>query len=226
MVATETRSERTTRPGAIGATITDLLGGEVPVRIDAYDGSSVGPSDAGTRLVVRSPDALALHASPRPASSGSRARTWRASSTSTATSSTCSRCATTCPNVKLGASRVARARARSSGLDGLRPLRLPPEEARLHGRRHSKERDAAAIAHHYDVSNDFYRMVLGPSMTYSCAVWPSPDATLEDAQATKYELVCRKLGLRPGHAAARRRLRLGRHGACTRRGTTACTRSA
>ena len=74
----------------------------------------------------------------------------------------------------------------------------PPEEARLRGRRHSKARDAAAIAHHYDVSNDFYRIVLGPSMTYSCAVWPAPDAALETAQATKYELVCRKLGLQPG----------------------------
>jgi cyclopropane-fatty-acyl-phospholipid synthase len=66
-----------------------------------------------------------------------------------------------------------------------RPLPVPPEEARLHGRRHSKARDEAAIAHHYDVSNDFYRRVLGPSMTYSCAVWPSPDAGLEQAQAAK-----------------------------------------
>ena len=48
------------------------------------------------------------------------------------------------------------------------------------------------------MSNDFYRIVLGPSMTYSCAVWPTADAGLETAQATKYELVCRKLGLEPG----------------------------
>ena len=48
------------------------------------------------------------------------------------------------------------------------------EEARLHGRRHSKARDAAAISHHYDVSNAFYRLVLGPSMTYSCAVFHDP----------------------------------------------------
>jgi cyclopropane-fatty-acyl-phospholipid synthase len=68
----------------------------------------------------------------------------------------------------------------------------------LHGRPHSKARDASAIAHHYNVSNTFYRMVLGPSMTYSCAVWPTPDAGLEIAQATKYELICRKLGLQPG----------------------------
>src|SRR5205807_5766227 len=84
------------------------------------------------------------------------------------------------------------------GASGLRPLPAPPEEARLRGRRHTKERDAAAIAHHYDVSNDFYRIVLGPSMTYSCAVWPFATVTLEEAQAAKYELVSRKLGLRPG----------------------------
>ena len=68
----------------------------------------------------------------------------------------------------------------------------------MHGRRHSPDRDSAAIAHHYDVSNDFYAIVLGPSMTYSCAVWPTPETTLEEAQAAKHDLICRKLGLRPG----------------------------
>src|SRR5947208_14120148 len=87
--------------------------------------------------------------------------------------------------------------AGSSGAIGPPPP-PPREEARLRGRRHTKERDAAAIAHHYDVSNDFYRMILGPSMTYSCAVWSDPDGSLEDAQAAKHELVCRKLGLEPG----------------------------
>ena len=53
----------------------------------------------------------------------------------------------------------------------------PPEEVRLrrYGRLHSRRRDAAAIAHHYDVGNDFYRLVLGPSMVYSCAVWDGRD---------------------------------------------------
>ena len=59
-------------------------------------------------------------------------------------------------------------------------------------------RDAEAISHHYDVSNRFYELVLGPSMTYTCAVFPTPDATLEEAQAEKYDLVARKLGLQPG----------------------------
>jgi cyclopropane-fatty-acyl-phospholipid synthase len=74
----------------------------------------------------------------------------------------------------------------------------PPEEAQLSGGLHTRARDRAAISHHYDVSNDFYRLVLGPSMVYSCAVWESPDVSLEEAQAAKLELICRKLDLQPG----------------------------
>jgi cyclopropane-fatty-acyl-phospholipid synthase len=93
----------------------------------------------------------------------------------------------------------------------------PPEEARIarKGRMHTRRRDSAAISHHYDVGNDFYALVLGPSMVYSCAVWPAdatdateppaggaPDAWkvtgLDAAQEAKLDLVCRKLGLRPG----------------------------
>ncbi|MEP7115035.1 MAG: cyclopropane-fatty-acyl-phospholipid synthase family protein [Ilumatobacteraceae bacterium] len=76
-----------------------------------------------------------------------------------------------------------------------RPIPPPPEEVRLRGWRHSSKRDATAIGHHYDVGNDFYRLVLGPTMTYSCARFTEPDVTLEDAQAAKHDLVCRKLGL-------------------------------
>jgi len=82
-----------------------------------------------------------------------------------------------------------------------RPPQPPPEEVRLSGRRHSKGRDAAAIAHHYDVSNEFYELVLGESMVYSCAYWAherSPAYGLAEAQRDKLELVSRKLGLRPG----------------------------
>src|SRR5207344_3106076 len=75
---------------------------------------------------------------------------------------------------------------------------IPAEEARLPGGLHSKARDAAAISHHYDVSNDFYRLVLGPSMTYSCAVWEDDTPSVDVAQTNKYELICRKLALRPG----------------------------
>jgi cyclopropane-fatty-acyl-phospholipid synthase len=78
--------------------------------------------------------------------------------------------------------------------------RPPAEEADLGraGRRHSRRRDAAAISHHYDVGNDFYALVLGPSMVYSCAVWTSPEVGLDAAQEAKLDLVCRKLGLAEG----------------------------
>ncbi len=65
-------------------------------------------------------------------------------------------------------------------------------------RKHTGRRDAMAISHHYDVSNTFYSWVLGPSMAYTCAVYPTADATLEQAQEEKFDLVCRKLALRPG----------------------------
>ncbi|MCX5075042.1 cyclopropane-fatty-acyl-phospholipid synthase family protein [Streptomyces sp. NBC_00513] len=74
----------------------------------------------------------------------------------------------------------------------------PPEEAvRRSGARHTKGRDRAAISHHYDVGNEFYERVLGPSMVYSCAYW-RPGGTLEEAQRDKLDLVCRKLALEPG----------------------------
>ncbi|MER5873567.1 cyclopropane-fatty-acyl-phospholipid synthase family protein [Streptomyces sp. NPDC002044] len=74
----------------------------------------------------------------------------------------------------------------------------PPEEAhRRGGPRHTKGSDRQAISHHYDVGNDFYERVLGPSMVYSCAYW-SPGGTLEEAQHDKLDLVCRKLALRTG----------------------------
>ncbi len=94
---------------------------------------------------------------------------------------------------------AAVAAVRSVGGFGL-PLAPPREEAHPRGRLHSRERDAAVVSHHYDVGNDFYRLVLGPSMTYSCARFVDDDATLDDAQRAKFDLVCRKLGLheRPG----------------------------
>jgi cyclopropane-fatty-acyl-phospholipid synthase len=65
-------------------------------------------------------------------------------------------------------------------------------------RTRSKEFDAQAIAHHYDVSNEFYELFLDPLMVYTCAYYRDPDGKLEQAQRDKLELVCRKLRLRPG----------------------------
>ncbi len=84
------------------------------------------------------------------------------------------------------------------GVSAFRPLTPPPIEARQRGVLHSRSRDRQAISHHYDVSNRFYEMVLGPSMTYSCAVFSTPDDTLETAQKRKVDLVARKLELQPG----------------------------
>ena len=77
--------------------------------------------------------------------------------------------------------------------------KTPAVELRPQGRRHSIARDKRAVTHHYDVSNDFFALFLDESMTYSCAVWSRGAETLEEAQETKLELVCTKLG-----AAARR----------------------
>ncbi|MFE4665059.1 class I SAM-dependent methyltransferase [Streptomyces sp. NPDC056716] len=92
-----------------------------------------------------------------------------------------------------------------SGVRGLLRLggpALPPpppgEEIRRPRRHlHTKRSDRQAISHHYDVGNDFYEIVLGPSMVYSCAYWED-GGTLEDAQRDKLELICQKLDLKPG----------------------------
>ena len=93
---------------------------------------------------------------------------------------------------------------RSLGWERLRPVPPPPQEARPRWRRiaeglaHTRHRDSEAIHHHYDVSNSFYSRVLGPSMTYTCAVFDHSSATLEQAQEAKYRMVAGKLGLRGG----------------------------
>jgi len=92
----------------------------------------------------------------------------------------------------------ALALARRVGVPLLRALPPPPAEARLHGRRHSVRRDRVAVRHHYDVPTTFYRLVLGPSLVYSCAYFAAPDESLEAAQERKLDLVCRKLGLEAG----------------------------
>jgi cyclopropane-fatty-acyl-phospholipid synthase len=90
---------------------------------------------------------------------------------------------------------------RGLGLGALRPVPPPPEEVRPSlwwGLRHSLRRDSRAISHHYDVSNRFYEWILGPTMAYTCAVFPREDATIDEAQEEKVDLVCRKLDLQPG----------------------------
>ena len=89
--------------------------------------------------------------------------------------------------------------AGAAGVLGGRPA-MPAGRARVGGRRHSRARDLAVVAHHYDLSNEFYELLLDPAMCYSCAYWTSQDAGygLPGAQRDKLDLVCGKLGLEPG----------------------------
>jgi cyclopropane-fatty-acyl-phospholipid synthase len=86
--------------------------------------------------------------------------------------------------------------AATRSLGGIgKPPPPPPEEIVPRGIRHSLQRDRETVGHHYNTGNDFYRLMLGPSMTYSCARFTTPETTLEAAQEAKHELICRKLGL-------------------------------
>ncbi len=97
-----------------------------------------------------------------------------------------------------GATRVRLAVAAARACGVTLPPRPPAGELRPRGRRHSRERDARAVRHHYDVSNEFFALFLDPSMTYSCAMFSRGAQTLASAQKAKLELVCRKLELEPG----------------------------
>ncbi len=92
--------------------------------------------------------------------------------------------------------RLALAAARACGI--VRPPRRPAAELVPRGRRHDRARDARAVRHHYDVSNDFFALFLDESLTYSCGIFSRGARTLEEAQEEKLELVCAKLGLREG----------------------------
>ena len=177
----------------LASLIESVLGPDAPVALRAYDGSTFGPSDARATIVMRSPDALRRIVT-APGELGF-ARAYVAGDLDVEGDVFAAlELRDRLPDVKLRPAQLLSA-AREVGLRNLRPLPPPKEEARLRGRRHSVARDRAAVSHHYDVSNDFYRLVLGPSLTYSCAVFTDDDTSLEQAQANKYELVCRKLAL-------------------------------
>jgi cyclopropane-fatty-acyl-phospholipid synthase len=93
---------------------------------------------------------------------------------------------------------VAIEAVRAAGPGILRRPPVPSIESRVRGSRHSQPRDGEAVRHHYDLSNEFYRLVLGPSMVYSCAYFEHPNDPLERAQQRKLDLICRKLMLAPG----------------------------
>jgi cyclopropane-fatty-acyl-phospholipid synthase len=181
-----------------------LIGDARSVAFTFWDGSGVGPQEAKVTLHVRSADAL-------------RRLLWAPGELGLARAYVSGdleirgdifaalemRNDMAAPTEPLSLALRPRAWAELFGaarkLHALRPPPpRPPEEARFRGRRHSKGRDARAISHHYDVSNDFYRLFLRGSMTYSCAYFPRAGMSLDAAQDAKHELICRKLRLRPG----------------------------
>jgi cyclopropane-fatty-acyl-phospholipid synthase len=178
--------------------VSDLTGAALPVRLTAWDGSTAGPADApavvirdriALRRLLWTPGELGLAQAyiageidvEGDLADGLR-RVWQSAGR---------------PRIdwkaRLGAARTAM----SLGVVGPKP-KAPSLRASLDGRLHSKARDRAAISYHYDLSNEFYQLILDSRMAYSCAYFTSPAATLEEAQEAKLDLICRKLGLRPG----------------------------
>ncbi|MFF9185745.1 class I SAM-dependent methyltransferase [Streptomyces misionensis] len=186
-----------------------MLGAPLPVRLRAWDGSQAGPPGAPT-LVVRNRRALRRILF-KPGELG-LARAWVAGDLDiegdlyTALDSMAALIWERGEDGRtlLQAVRDPAVRAAARELLKLAGPPIPPapprEEVRRHRHLHTRGSDKRAISHHYDVGNDFYELVLGPSMVYSCAYWESfgKDATLEDAQRDKLELVCQKLGLKEG----------------------------
>ncbi len=194
---------KTTVADRLAVLVKDAAGLDLPVRIRAWDGSEAGPSD-GPVLVIRSRRALRrlLWA---PGELG-LARAYvtgdidvegdLADGFRRAWSMARSRPTT---GVDVGVRGVLRAIGGAAGLGAIGPAPKPPgSEARLRGRLHSVLRDRAAISHHYDLSNDFYELLLDPHMAYSSAYYTHEGQSLHDAQTAKLDLVCRKLGLEPG----------------------------
>ena len=181
------------------------ISSRVPLHFTAYDGSSAGPEDAlgfdlvsprGTTYLATAPGELGLvrayvagDLEPRGVHPGDPYELLEALYD---------------VEIRRPSPRVLVDLVRSIGVKHLVPIAPPPQEVLprwrriAEGLRHSKTRDAEAIHHHYDVSNTFYEWVLGPSMTYTCACYPRPDATLDEAQENKYRLVFEKLRLKPG----------------------------
>ncbi|MFI6421291.1 class I SAM-dependent methyltransferase [Streptomyces sp. NPDC050842] len=189
----------------------ELLGGPLPVRLRAWDGSEAGPAGAPV-LIVRDRRALRRMIW-KPGELG-LARAWVAGELDVEgdlyevldrisgllwerpedTRSRLTALRDSVRDPKLRA--AARALLRLAG--PFPPPPPPAEEMRgRSGHSHSRRRDKQAISHHYDVGNDFYEIVLGPSMVYSCAYWTA-DGTLEDAQRDKLDLIARKLNLTEG----------------------------
>ena len=174
-----------------------LFDADVPVALDAYDGSSIAPPDTVGKVEIRTPRAIRYIVS-APGELG-LARAYVMGDIEVH------------GDLHATLHSLLAHRRGAPGWRDVAPLlrrwmfrrpAVPAEEfppAWTRGvLRHTRERDARAISHHYDVSNRFYELMLGRAMAYSCALFTTRDATLEDAQRAKFDLICRKLDLKPG----------------------------
>jgi cyclopropane-fatty-acyl-phospholipid synthase len=178
--------------------VNSLLGGRLPVRLELWDGSSIGPADGAGTIRVRSSEALRrIFWAPGELGFARAYVSGDIELEGDVVGILASLKGAAPKDLRIGirllpAAFISAYRAGALGP----PPPAPAQEARLPGAlRHSKRRDVRAVTHHYDVGNDFYRLVLGPSMTYSCARFARPQMSLEQAQESKHELICRKLGL-------------------------------
>nr|WP_227463685.1 cyclopropane-fatty-acyl-phospholipid synthase family protein [Nocardioides lijunqiniae] len=179
----------------------------MPVRLRAWDGSEAGPVDAPL-VELRSPSAvrrLLRHPGELGAAQAyvtgelevHEVGGWDLDAALTHAFSVARDRGLSGGRPSIGA--LARAVRTVMGIGALgRPPAAPASQARIRGRLHSPLRDRRSISHHYDLSNEFYSLILDPSMAYSCGYHVTPDVPLEEAQSAKLSLVCRKLGLEPG----------------------------
>jgi cyclopropane-fatty-acyl-phospholipid synthase len=185
---------------AVASVVARLFDGQLPFRVEAFDGSVAEPSVVSPAnsmtLKILTPDAL-LRVLRRPGELG-LVRAFVAGDLDLDGDLEALFSLEMPPMGHLFTPSTIGPLLKLIGSDAWRPLSAPPIEARQRGSLHSRSRDRDAISHHYDVSNRFYEMVLGPSMTYSCAVFANEDEPLETAQRRKVDLICRKLDLQPG----------------------------
>jgi cyclopropane-fatty-acyl-phospholipid synthase len=184
-----------------------LAAGQLPIRFSAYDGSTAGPEDAELGLNLLTPRGTTYLATARGDLGLARAYVsgdLELDGVHPGDPYEMLKALAEKMDFRRPSPRVLANVVRSIGFEHFKPIAPPPQEAPARwrriaaGLRHSRARDAEAIQHHYDVSNTFYEWVLGASMTYTCACYPHPAATLEEAQENKYRLVFEKLRLKPG----------------------------
>jgi cyclopropane-fatty-acyl-phospholipid synthase len=186
--------------GLIAALLKSQAGLDLPVRLRAWDGSEAGPA-GGPVLVARSPRALSWLLW-RPGELG-LSRAFISGDLDVDGDLTDGLHRFRAATAGVSPARLARAAvAVTTAAIRLKipfwpPPPPPASELRVHGRRHSRRRDQAVIAGHYDVPASFYQLIMDPSMAYSCAWWDGAD-TLAAAQDAKLEMICRKLDLSAG----------------------------